>query len=74
MSTSKTDPAREALLPQLIEVLREKRLRTGELLQEAKIKDRRAGEDAVWMLLKRGEVIIGPDSTLRLTDDRHKAR
>ena len=74
MSASKTDPAREALLPQLIEVLREKRLRTGELLQEAKVTDRRAGEDAVWMLLKRGEVIIGPDSTLRLTADRHKAR
>jgi hypothetical protein len=66
MSTSKTDQTPEALLPQLVKALGQKPLRTGELLERAKVTDRRAGEDAVFMLVKRGQVVVGPDSTLRL--------
>jgi hypothetical protein len=53
----------------LVETLRStpRRLRTSELLRVAGVCDRRAGEDAIWLLVQRGRIRIGPDSTLSLT-------
>lgn len=67
---SDIDQRREALVPVLIAKLQERRLRTRELLRAANVIDRRVGEDTVWMLVKRGRVVIGPDSTLRLRDEK----
>ena len=64
MSGATTDQVLDALLRQLLEILGQHRLRTSELLQRANITDRRTGEAAVWTLLKRGFIAIGPDSKL----------
>lgn len=58
------------LLSQLLAVLRVQRLRTQQLLAAAHVENRRAGEDAIWLLLQQGRVVIGPDSTLRLVDEQ----
>ena len=74
MLVSETAP--DELASRLLRVLKTKisrtgeSLRTGELLREAKVEDRRRGEDAVWYLVKRGDVVIGPDSKLRVKTAR----
>ena len=74
MSTLATSRARQApsneLLRQLLDVLSSEPLRTGPLLAKLNI-DQRLGEDAVWLLLQRGLVAMGPDSTLRVKDGKH---
>lgn len=60
---------RDELKIRLLKVLQgPPRMRTSQLLQAAGVTDRRAGEDAIWALVKEGKVSIGPDSVLRLVD------
>ena len=68
MSNENTGDVPAELLKKFIRILRSNRLRTGELLEKAKVTDRKLGEAVVWTLLKRGEIAIGPDSKLRVLE------
>lgn len=58
--------AEEKVKQKLIKILREKPMRTSQALRAARIKNRRAGENAIYALMQENRLRIGPDSVLYL--------